>query len=292
MALSAFPYPGGKTPYWADIVQYFPEHRRYVEPFGGGAAVLLNKPESYIEVYNDRDGDVVHFFRVLRERPDDLKQWLRRTPFSRDLHKRWTQEFFDGYRPDDDLERAGRWFYLRYTQYGGKLNGPSGFKASGKRNEALSFRGGIEAIDEVVDRFQKVTIENEDYRDVLDRYDGPEALFYLDPPYYGPGDEIYDTEFDHAALATALADLEGYWICSYDELPPALCARVIGNHREGGDWTVETFGASYSLHYTVDEGRREATELLVMNFDPDDVRRFDGAEQSGLDEFRTEAFDQ
>jgi len=273
MALSAFPYPGGKTPYWDDILQYFPEHRRYVEVFGGGAAVLLNKPESYIEVYNDRDSDVVQFFRTVRERREELEEWLRATPFSRELHQEWGQAFFDGYRPDDPVERAGRWFYLRYTQYGGKLNGISGFKASGKRNEALSFRGGIEALDEIVDRFQEVTIENEDFEDVITRYDRENTLFYCDPPYVGPGDEIYETEFHHERLANTLTDCDGYWICSYDEIPEPL-TKV--------SETITSFGASYSLHYTVDEGRREATEMLAMNYDTKQVPLFSEPEQRTL----------
>lgn len=273
MALSAFPYPGGKTTYWQDIVQYFPEHRRYVEVFGGSAAVLLNKPESYIEVYNDRDRDVVQFFEVVRERRDELQEWLRCTPFSRELHGEWTAEFFDGYRPEDPVERAGRWFFIRYSQYGGKLNGPSGFKASGKRNEAISFRGGIDALDEVVERFQEVTVENEDFQDVIERYDRENTLFYCDPPYAGPGDTIYGTEFDHERLASTLGDCEGYWIVSYDDVPEPLA-----EHAE----TVTSFDASYSLHYTVDEGRREAEELLAMNFDPLEEPAFSGPEQTTL----------
>ena len=273
VALSAFPYPGGKTSYWDDILQFFPKHRRYVEFFGGGAAVLLNKPESYIEIYNDRDSDVVQFFRTVRERRDELKEWLRATPFSRELHKTWSSEFFDGYRPDDPIKRAGRWFYLRYTQYGGKLNGPSGFKTSGKRNEAVSFRGGIGALDEVVSRLQEVTIENEDFESVIERYDRENTLFYCDPPYVGPGNEIYDVDFDHDRLAKTLAECDGYWIVSYDEIPPALEEIAI---------TVTSFGASYSLHYTVDEGRREATEALAMNYDPKRVPSFSKPQQRTL----------
>lgn len=277
MTLSAFPYPGGKTNYVDEIVTHFPEHRRYVEPFGGSAALLLNKPESYIEVYNDKNSDVVHFFETVRDRRDELKKWLRCTPFSRELHSRWTEEFFNGYRPEDDIERAGRWFYLRYTQFGGKLNGPSGFKASGKRNEALSFRGGIDELDAVVERLQEVTLENQDYSTVIERYDRENTLFYLDPPYVGPGDEIYRCEFDHAALLKQLADVDGYWVLSYSELPDAPVPRSLV-----GDLEFREFGASYSLHYTVDEGRREATERLVMNFNPRQTPGFSEAEQTTL----------
>lgn len=274
--LSAFPYPGGKTPYVNDILRYFPDHRRYVEPFGGSAAMLLNKPESYVEVYNDINSDVVYFFRTVRERREELVEWLHAVPFSRELYEEWVDEFFDGYRPDDDIERAGRWFFLRYTQYGGKVDGRSGFKASGKRNEARSFRGGVEALDEVVDRFAEVTVENADYREVIDRYDGEEAFFYVDPPYVGPGDTLYDTEFDHETLAKTLADVEGRWLCSYgDDAPDALAD--VASH-------IGTFDAMYSLGYTIDEGRVESEETLLANYDPNEEPDFLESGQKRLSE--------
>jgi DNA adenine methylase len=238
--LSAFPYPGGKTSFVDEIVRQFPKHRRYVEPFGGSAAVLLNKPPSYIEVFNDLNSDIVHFFEVVRERKEELQEWLRRTPYSRELHEQWARAFYQGERPDDDLERAGRWYYLRYTQYGGKLDRFSGFKTSIKRNEARSLRGATEHLDDVVTRFREVILENQDYREVLDRYDRPDTLFYLDPPYVETTYNYYGTgEFDHQQLAGVLAELAGYWICSYGDLPPSLKAQIIGNRRDGGGWTVQ-----------------------------------------------------
>lgn len=276
MALSAFPYPGGKTIHVDEIVSCFPEHRRYVEPFGGSAAVLLNKPESYIEIYNDRNDDVVHFFRVLRERREELQAWLRDTPFSRSLHERWAHAFFRGERPDDDVERAGRWFYLRYTQYGGKVDRFSGFKASIKRNEARSFRGSLDALDEIVDRLQEVTIECQDFEAVLDRYDRPDTLFYCDPPYVETDYNYYGGgPFDHARLVEALDRLDGYWVCSYGTLPDGLEA-VAERTRE--------FGVNYTLNTGNDGSRKPGTERLAMNFDPGEVPAFSPAGQTTLAE--------
>lgn len=266
MTLSAFPYPGGKTPYVNRILEYFPAHQNYIEVFGGGAALLLNKPESYVEVYNDANGDVVHFFRTVRDQREDLEEWLRATPYSRDVYDEWAEAYFnDGYRPDNDVERAGRWFYLRYTNYGGKVAGRAGFKAPGKRNEARSLRGGIDALDDVVDRLQEVTIENEDFADVIDRYDRESALFYLDPPYVEAGDDLYGVEFDHERLADSLADTDGKWIVSYDTIPDALADHAVA---------YASFDANYSLAYTLEDGRKEDTELLAFNFDPDQATAF------------------
>lgn len=275
MTLSAFPYPGGKTPYVSQILRHFPAHRRYIEPFGGSAALLLNKPESYVEVFNDLDDDVAHFFRVCREQRDALKDWLRHVPYSESVYEEWQTAYDTGKRPDDDVERAGRWFYLRYANYGGSPDRRAGFKRPGKRNEARSFRGGIEALDAVVERLQEVTIANEDYRSIIDRFDHDEALFYLDPPYYEAEQRYYPAAegFDHGEFVDSLRDRDGRWIVSYDALPDGL---------EAVATTVEEFSVRYSLPNASAKAREESTEALAMNFDPEQVPAFTPAEQRTL----------
>lgn len=280
MSLSAFPYPGGKTRFVDEIRSRLPDHRTYVEPFGGSAAVLLNKPESYTEVFNDLNSDIVQFFRVLREQPDELRDWLETVPYSREIHRRWADQFYSGHRPTDDVIRAGKWFYLRYTQYGGKIATNSGFKASGGRNEARSYRGAIDDLEEIVDRFKHVNLECQDYRTVLDRYDGGETVFYLDPPYYGKEGYYNADGFDHAAFVDDLAATEGRWICSYGDLPPAM-----GKAVEERGWHT----ASYEVHYSLDVQKADdadtSTERLVLNFDPEDVTPFRPTQQTGLESF-------
>lgn len=105
------PYYGGKTRLAPWIVSLMAHHRVYVEPFAGTASVLLAKPRSKLEVINDLDGDVVTFFRVLRDRPDELERACRLTPYARD-------EFLEAREPREDLtdlERARRW-WCRVTQ--------------------------------------------------------------------------------------------------------------------------------------------------------------------------------
>lgn len=273
--LSAFPYPGGKTPYVEKILRRFPEHRRYVEPFGGSAAVLLNKPESYVEVFNDLDDDVVNFFRVAREQREELQEWLRQVPYSEQVYCDWQADYDAGTRPDDDVERAGRWFFLRYSNYGGSPDKRAGFKRPGKRNEARSFRGGIRKLDAIVDRFQEVTIAKEDYTTIFERYDHEETLFYADPPYYETEERYYPAAegFDHGEFVDTLRDRDGYWIVSYDTLPPIL---------EDIASTVAEFTVRYSLPNASSEGREKSTEKLAMNFDPREVSGFSEVEQTTL----------
>jgi len=97
-------YHGGKWRLASWIISHFPPHRVYVEPFGGAASVLLRKPRSYAEVYNDMDGEIVNVFRVLRDpaRARELERVLRLTPFAR-------EEFELSYiRDEDPIEQARR----------------------------------------------------------------------------------------------------------------------------------------------------------------------------------------
>jgi len=275
MTFSAFPWIGGKTHLCHWVLSQLPDHTTYVEPFGGSAAVLLNKDRSRIEVFNDKDGDVVQFFDVARRRPDELAEWCHRTPFSEKLHSRWTDQFYSGDRPDDELERAGRWLFLRYSQFAGKVSQASGFKREladdekGAR-EARNWASVPSRIDTIADRFAGVSVLNDDYVDVVNRYDGENTLFYVDPPYWEKED-LYNESADHAELAETLDNLEGKVMVSYTDIPPGLYE----------DWNVIGREASHNAGPT----DKKVTERLICNFNPNEVTPFVGAEQSNLEAF-------
>ena len=261
MTLSAFPYTGGKTELVGFVREQFPEHVTYVEPFGGSAAVLLNKPRSNIEVYNDLDGDVVQFFEVARERPDELAKWVQRTPYSEELHAEWADEFYSGQRPNDPVERAGRFLYLRYTQFAGKYGSKSGFKRDTARTrvgDSSVWRGVPERIDEVCQRLQGVSIQNQHFRDIIEFYDEDGALFYCDPPYLGTEDSYRVNDFCHDDLAEALADIDGFALISYSDRPEGLY--------EG--WNEVTRQHYHDSGCRKDEEEKQVTERLLLNYDP------------------------
>lgn len=274
MALSIFPYIGGKTNIARWIVDQLPEHDVYVEPFGGSAAVLLNKPRSNIEVYNDVDGDVVQFFEVARNRTGELVEWMRRVPFSEQLHNEWGEAFYRGERPDDPVERAGRFLFLRYSQFAGKYHSHSGFKRDTLRarvGESRSWQDAPEKLEEAVERLQGVSIQRNDFRDVIERYDGPETVFYCDPPYLDKED-LYPAagDFSHAALADALTGIEGYALVSYTDEPADLY----------DGWNVETKESFHNAGARDENNTKEVRERLLVNFDPATVPRFESADHS------------
>ncbi|PCR90323.1 DNA adenine methylase [Natrinema ejinorense] len=264
--ISAFPYIGGKTRLAEWVIDHLPEHTAYVEPFGGSASVLLNKPRSNVEVFNDKDSDVVTFFRVARERPDELAEWCRYTPFSEQLHDEWADEFFAGERPSDDIEHAGKWLFLRYSQYAGKVSRKSGFKREspldekGSRN-ARNWVNAPERIQQVAERFRGVSVVHEDFQSVVSRYDSPETAFYLDPPYYEKED-LYRASADHATLEETLCEIDGYAIVSYTDIPPGLY--------EGNEWHV----VERTVTHSAAGNGKTADERLILNFEPSTERAF------------------
>lgn len=275
MALSAFPYVGGKTVISKWIIDHLPEHTTYVEPFGGSAAVLLNKRRSNVEVYNDLDGDVVQFFEVARDRPDELAEWAKRTPFSEELHNEWTKAFYSGERPDDPVERAGRFLFLRYSQFAGKYEGPSGFKRDTARTrvgESRTWSTVPARINQVCERLQGVSIQNRHLRDVIEHYDAPDVVFYLDPPYLNKEHSYRVDDFRHADLADALAEIEGCALVSYTDRPDGMY----------GDWHETTRGHYHKSGTEKDEAEEKVTERLLTNFDPSTTPTFVDGEQQTL----------
>lgn len=275
MAISAFPYIGGKTHLSGWIEDHLPAHETYVEPFGGGAAVLLNKERSTVEVYNDLDGDIVQFFEVARDRSDDLEEWVRRTPYSEELHNEWTQAFYSGERPDDPVERAGRFLYLRYTQFAAKYSAPSGFKRDTPvthTGESKTWAAVPEVIDDVCQRLQGVSIQNRDYAKVIEHYDAPDTVFYLDPPYLEKEHSYRVSDFEHGELASALDDIEGYALVSYTDRPNGLYP----------DWNQITRCHGHDAGRRKGESEKEVTERLLLNYDPAEEPAFASAGQTTL----------
>ncbi|WP_135855308.1 DNA adenine methylase [Halorussus salinus] len=220
---AVFPFPGGKSRLASWILEYVPEHTCFVEVFGGAAGVLVNKDpdRSTVEVYNDRDGDLVQFFEVLCDREEELVEWLETVPYSREVHSEWADAFYNGYRPSDAVERAGQFFYLQYSQWGSGYATINGFGTSKVTNEAQSYANKIDRLGEFAERFDDVVLENLDWSEVFEKYDGEETVFYCDPPYVGKKGYYPVSDIEHSEFVSALVE-EGDWLVSDAELPGGL----------------------------------------------------------------------
>lgn len=233
MTHPALRYFGSKWRIAPWIISFFPPHGCYVEPFGGGGSVLLRKPPARYEIYNDLDGEVVNFFRVLRERSDELLRAIALTPYSHE-----EQEL--SFEPDhgDELERARRLYVRAWQTIGGsRTQWKSGWRRqyNNSRHQSVvdDWNLAPEALKFVVRRLKQVQIERGDAFRLIEKVDGEGVLFYLDPPYMAGivtdrwSKKAYQHEMedaDHVRLAELLRGIRGMAIVSgypsdlYDEL--------------------------------------------------------------------------
>ncbi|HXC40831.1 MAG TPA: DNA adenine methylase [Burkholderiales bacterium] len=229
----ALRYHGGKFRLAAWIQTFFPAHNCYVEPFGGAAGVLLQKPRAYAEVYNDLDGEIVNFFRVLRE-PESrarLIEAIELTPYCRDeFEAAWLET-------EDPVERARRLAIRASMGFGsaGATKGRTGFRTDTRRTYGtaqhvwVKYPAGLATVGE---RFAGVLVENCDALKVMRQHDGPLTLHYVDPPYVfstrmrAAAHRYYRHELSddqHVQLLDTLATLQGMVVLSgypsdlYDE---------------------------------------------------------------------------
>lgn len=257
---------GGKWRLAPWIISKFPEHRIYVEPFGGAASVLLRKPPSYAEVYNDLDDGLVNLFRVLRDphSADALVKALKLTPFSR-------TEFFKAYEiSDDPIEEARRLVIRSFMGFGStgfNRASTTGFRSGSKRSGTTpshDWAGYPECLKLVIARFASVVIENRDATEIMAQQDSDETLHYVDPPYVhatrsdklrasGGRYHVYNHELNdtqHRELLAFLTTLKGIVVLSgyaHDIYDSAL----IGWQRVERD--------------ALADGARKRTEVLWIN---------------------------
>lgn len=259
-------YHGGKWRLAPWIISHFPPHRVYVEPFGGAGSVLLRKPRARGEVYNDIWQRVVDVFRVLRDpvQATELGRRLALTPFARAEFQAASVEAF---QTEDIVERARLTIVRAFLGFGSTSVDeafPTGFRSNSMRSNttpAVEWANYPEQIEVFVERLRGVIIENRPAIEVMQGFDEPDTLHYVDPPYVhdtrkfgnrydrkGYAHEMSDE--DHAALAEALLGLKGMVVLS--GYPHPLYDEMFRDWRR-----VEA--AAFA------DGARERTEVLWIN---------------------------
>lgn len=249
-------YPGAKNRLADWILSYIPNHDVYLEPYAGSLAVLLNKPRCHIETVNDINNDVVNFFKVLRECPQELAEAINMTPYAR-------HEYYAAYEKEGctDLERARRYCVQCWQGIGCSNNYRNGFKSGQQSispNPAMSWCGLPDRLITAAERLKGVQIECLPATELIKRYDTADVFIYADPPYL-PGTRkgyLYKYEMtinDHIELLKHLLNhpgkvlISGYENDLYNEM-------LIGWHKE--------------YKATVAEAGNKRVEVLWMNYDP------------------------
>lgn len=273
--LIAFGWYGGKYSHLSWLLPLLPTNvKAFCEPFGGSAAILLNRDPAQVETYNDIDGEVVNFFRVLRDHSDELVQAISLTPFSREEYA-----LACSCPPPDgtsEVERARR-FYIRarQTRTGlaqvasvGRWANCIGTSRAGMSGVVSRWIGGADKLEAIANRLAGVQIENRPAIDIIRIYDSPETLIYLDPPYLHETRsdvKAYGFEMDTAAhenlAASANAAVGLVAISGYD-------AEFMATHFPEPAWR-KIVGEERTIH----SSKAQRTEALWVNYDVDTGRR-------------------
>lgn len=264
--LIAFGWYGGKFSHLDWLLPLLPECEHYCEPYAGSGAILLNRQPSPVETYNDIDGEVVNFFKVLREHRDELIQQIALTPFSR-------EEFALACHLDptiSSIERARR-FYVRARQVRtglaqtaslGRWANCKNTSRSGMSGVVSRWLGGVNQLEDIATRLLRVQIENRPATDIIELYDSTETLFYCDPPYIHEtrGDTssygFEMTDDNHRELARVLNKIQGLAAISNYE------CELMEELYPSSKWT-KIYSPEKTIHSTKDKRQ----EVLWINYD-------------------------
>jgi len=214
--LSFFPYLGGKFYMLKYILQLIPPHKIYVEVFGGSGKVLLNKPRSFLEVWNDYDRRIANLFHVVVFQFDEFYEKVRGLVYSRELYKKYKQELSELKQIEiGDIDLAVKTYYVMNCMFNGGSNLGGSFAFSKVKNIALKYWKLLNNLVKIRERFSNVIFECDDFEKVIKRWDSEDTFFYLDPPYYNV--ENYYNGFsreDHKRLLRLIKEIKGKWLLS------------------------------------------------------------------------------
>ena len=244
------PWFGGKHRMSGRIIELLPsDHVVYCEPFGGAASVLLNKPRSRVEVYNDLNEGLYSLFIVLADEAHFARFYgqlllhrYSREAFARNL-ERWQVS-------SDVVERAMAFYVLARQSFGGKAETFGYEVGKGSSTKVDSFLNALAQLPEIHERTNGVIVEHNDWRKVIAAYDTPQTVFYLDPPYVPATRRSKDdykhelSHADHVDLVERLLSIEGRALMSgyaHDVYKPLEAA---GWHRLEWSYTSSAAGTT------------------------------------------------
>ena len=259
-----FGWYGGKFSHLEWLMPLLPKVHHYCEPYSGSAAVLLNRESSPVETYNDIDGDVVNFFRVLRDRHDELIRAIALTPFSREEFHLAVNAPKHGV---SDLERA-RHFYIRARQARtglaqtatlGRWANCKNTSRAGMSGVVSRWLGGVDALCDIAERLLRVQIENRPALDIIRLYDDKNTLFYCDPPY------MHETRGDAKAYSFEMTN-EQHWELAETLKQCKGLAAVSGYRCDSMDTWYKDFKRFDATTKMIHSTKHLRQECLWMNY--------------------------
>jgi DNA adenine methylase len=251
-------YYGGKQSMLKHILPLIPEHKCYVEPFCGGAAVFWAKEPVRAECLNDKNGFVSNFYQQVKTHFTRLKRLIDATPFSRDVYKR-AMTIYEVPHMFTPLERA--WAFWVGTIQGfsnmigtWRCSHPNAKETIMLDNKKLAFTRELQS------RIRRVQIENKDAVELISDMDSPDTFFYVAPPYVGSDQGHYggymQEHFDK--LLEALSGIKGKFLLS--SYPNEQLERFIKKHK----WWSKHF----DMNLSASNSNKRKVEVLTGNYEP------------------------
>lgn len=255
-------YYGGKQNMIKHLLELIPAHKIYCEPFFGGGALFFAKPKSEVEIINDKNGEVINFFKVVKTKFAELQKEIQGTLHSREHYKKAMVVYAN---PDlfSDVKRA--WALWVLTNQGfASMIGSWGFGKENSKEKSLANKRD-EFTKVYADRLRMVQIENNDAVKVIERSDSKDTFIYCDPPYIGSDMGHYKgyTEEEYKGLLDALVKVKGDFLLS--SYPSPILSRYIKKYK----WKTKRVEKSVAVTKHTD---KKKTEMLVFNYDPAKIK--------------------
>ena len=206
------------------IIGNFPKHNVYVEPFGGAASVLLNKPPVEHEVYNDIEYSMFNLMLVIRDNVDSLLSKLQILEYCKPTYLSFKLVYLsEAFHELSSLDQAVATYVTRRMSRGGlcgTFSRSDRISKSGINAEAHAWHSAIGELILVSERLKNVTITNDNAIGALQKYDSPNTVYYLDPPYLKETRVLLKaykeemTDEDHFKLSEIAKSLKGMVLIS------------------------------------------------------------------------------
>jgi DNA adenine methylase len=273
---SLLTYYGGKFCMRERIVDLFTIHDCYCEPFAGGAAVYLHKPPSEVEYLNDLDNKVVVFWQVCKDKKlfPELQELIAKTLHSRKLHndaKALMKLVGTGAAPSLP-EQAWAFWYLCNGSFMGMYGGQWAYKRTGTGSSHADFiceKRQLFTTDAICQRLERTGIECQPANQVIQRYDAPATLFYIDPPYFNSDMGSYIkqahgkaySQQDFNDLLAILSGIKGKFILS------CYPSELVYQYARDFGWSCDSYNMDLAAQkIELGGARRKKTECLFYNF--------------------------
>ena len=264
---SPFRYAGGKFYARKLILEHVPDHNSYCEPLAGGASIFFAKPKVKQNHLNDLDIELMRVYKVIRDEPKALINFLKDIPALKEMHNYYKNEF----KPKNELEKAGRYYFLNRISYSGIMKSQNCYWGYGDKY-SMKPENWPSNIMRTSKKLQKVKLTNLDFEEVIDSLkDG--TLIFVDPPYFNADqDKFYNcifTQDDHFRLERVLRRNKDRLLIflTYDD-----CYEI----RRLYTWVVGMYDKSwnYCINRTDDQknkikrkGKRyKGNELFLLNY--------------------------